>query len=324
MNNCSCEKQRGDIMTHKHDHAHDHGHHHHHGGGKRIGITILLNLFITVSQVIGGFMSGSLSLLTDAAHNFSDVIALVISYIANKLSGKKYTANKTFGFKRAEIIAALINVISIIVIAILIFIEAIERIGQTPEIKGVMVMALAGLSILLNGASVLIIQKDAKDNINIKSAYLHLFSDMLTSIAVLIGGALMYYYQMYWVDTLLSIGIAIYLIYVSIQMLLETLSILMQFAPPNINLDQLTDRLCQNDFVKNIHHIHAWQLTDREIHFEAHVAFNDDLSLSLLEKGLDSLKNEIRKSGFTHITLEPELDKCADPKRIADCGTPTE
>ncbi len=204
----------------KHD---NHSHHHHHGGGKRIGITILLNLFITVSQVIGGFMSGSLSLLTDAAHNFSDVIALVISYIANKLSGKKYTTNKTFGFKRAEIIAALINVISIIVIAILIFIEAIERIGQTPEIKGVMVMALASLSILLNGASVLIIQKDAKDNINIKSAYLHLFSDMLTSIAVLIGGALMYNYQMYWVDTLLSIGIAIYLIYVSIQMLLETL-----------------------------------------------------------------------------------------------------
>lgn len=296
------------------------GHNHDHGDlkGKRLGITILLNLLITVSQVIGGLISGSLSLLSDAAHNFSDVIALIISWIADRLTQKKYSKSQTYGYKRAEVLAALINVVTILVIAVNIFIEGIQRFSEPQIITGTTVIFLAGLSILVNGLSVLIIKNDAKDNMNMKSAYLHLFSDMLTSIAVLVGGVIIYYFKIYWIDGVISLVIATYLIFTSTKLLLETLRVLMQFTPKNLDLDDVKKAIEKMDCIQNIHHVHVWQLTDHEIHFSGHIAFNEDIQLSVVNQRLEEIKKMMHDQfHIEHVTLEAEYRKC-DEKLVID------
>lgn len=293
-----------------------HSHNHDHGDlkGKRLGLTILLNLIITISQVIGGLLSGSLSLLSDAAHNFSDVIALIISWVADRLTHRKYSKEQTYGYKRAEVLAALINVVTIIVIAVNIFIEGIDRLLNPQEVTGITVILLAGLSIVINGLSVLIIKKDAEHNMNMRSAYLHLFSDMLTSIAVLIGGFIMFFFKVYWIDGLISFVIAAYLLYTSSKLLIETLSVLMQFTPSHINLYDLKEKVEAFEFVKDIHHVHVWQLTDDDIHFSAHIAFKEDLVLSKVNDHLDEVKHMLNHDySINHTSLEAEYMKCDAP-----------
>jgi len=285
------------------------GHDHSHARGKRIGYTIALNLGITIVQVIGGLLTGSLSLLSDAAHNFSDVIALIISGIAEKLSRKEYSFKQTFGYKRSEVIAAVINVCTIIVIAVNILLEAIDRIGEPAQIAGTTVMLLAGLSIVVNGISVLIVKGDADESMNMKSAYLHLFSDMLTSVAVLVGGAIMYYWNIFWIDSLISVAIALYLIYSSVSLLIETIKVLMQFTPDEVDLVTVKMKVEEIDGVNNMHHVHVWKLTDNDIRLEAHIDICQDMRLSEVGVILDAIKvllaNEL---GINHAVLEPEFE----------------
>ena len=170
------------------------GNHHYKStvSGKNLLLSIFLNLIISLAQLIGGLISGSLALISDAIHNFSDVISLIVSYIANILAKKKSQSNrKTFGYKRAEIIAAFFNGLTLIVIAFFLAIEAIKRFFNPIEIDSNLVIGLAILGILVNGFSVLLLKKDAEHNLNMKSAYIHLLADMLTSMAVLLGGLLM-------------------------------------------------------------------------------------------------------------------------------------
>ena len=192
---------------------HNHDQHQYiHLRGKKLVITIFLNLLITVIQITGAIFANSLALLSDAFHNFSDTSSLLLSYIANRLTRRKSTKNQTFGYKRAEIIAAFINSSVLLVVGALLIFESIERIIE-PEtgINAILVMFMAAFSIVANGVSVLILQKDAKSNMNIRSSYLHLFTDMLSSIAVLLGGIAIYYFNLTIIDPILSIVIAIYL-----------------------------------------------------------------------------------------------------------------
>ena len=288
-------------------------HDHNHGDlkGTRLAISILLNLAITIAQVIGGLASGSLSLLSDALHNFSDVVALIISYIAEKLTKKNYTAAQTFGYKRAEIIAALINSVSLIIIAVALVREALLRINEPVSIESSLVMILAGFSILVNGGSVLMLKNDSKENMNMKSAYLHLLTDMITSIAVLAGGLAMYLWQIYWLDSLLSLLIAAYLIYSSLGLLLKTLKVLMQFVPAGLNLQIIQKKVSALTEIKNIHHLHIWQLDDQIIQLEAHVDFVDDLPLSAVQAIINEIRDRLKdKFAINHVTLQPGIDCC--------------
>ena len=196
----------------------DEPHHHHdhtHAAdlkGRNLLISIGLNVLITLAQIIGGLISGSLALLSDAVHNLSDVISLIISYIAQRYSKKEASTHKTFGYKRAEIIAAFVNAATLIVIAVLLMKEAVERFLHPQAIASDLVIWLAVLGIVANGLSVLLLQKDSKGNMNMRSAYLHLLTDMMASVAVLVGGILMYFFKIYWIDSLLTLAISIYLI----------------------------------------------------------------------------------------------------------------
>ncbi len=281
--------------------------HHHNHGTKNIALTIILNLFITIAQIIGGIISGSMALLSDAAHNFSDVFALIISYIARKLSGKEQTESKTFGYKRAEIFAAFINSAMLIGIAIALLIEGTKHLISPEKINADIVIWLAALSILLNGISVLLIKKDAKESMNMKSAYLHLFSDMLTSIAVLAGGFAVKYLHLYRIDSVLSLLIAVYLIYMSWGILKDSIKIFMQFTPENINISDIAEEISKIKGVKNAHHIHVWQLDEHEIMFEAHIDTEKDITISKFEFILSEIKKILHKKEIHHFSIQPEF-----------------
>ncbi len=297
--------------------GHNHSHSHSTLSGKNLLISIVLNVIITVAQLIGGFISGSLALISDAVHNFSDVISLIISYIANILTRKKkQTKQYTFGYKRAEIIAAFINAVSLIVIAVFLGIEAFQRFSVQLEIKTELVIWLAILGIAVNGFSVLLLKKDANNNLNMKTAYLHLLTDMLTSVAVLIGGLLMKYYQIYWIDAVLTLIISCYLIYMSWDILLTSLKILMLFAPKHIKIDEVVQEVSLVEGVKNIHHVHIWQLNDHDCHFEAHIEFKEDIKLSDFDVVCEQVeKLLLDKFHIQHCNLQPEYNR-SDSKEI--------
>lgn len=298
------------------DHAHSN--HSHHGDLKErnLFISILLNIVITLAQVIGGLVSGSLALLSDALHNFSDVISLIISYVANRLSRKKASTNKTFGYKRAEIIAAFVNSATLIIVAVLLIIEAVKRFQHPQEIESNLVIWLSLLGIFANGFSVLLLKKDAGKNMNMKSAYLHLLTDMMASVAVLIGGILMKFYKIYWIDSVLTLGIAIYLIVVGYKLLLDSVRVLMLFTPMDMSVKEIAIKVNRLNSVKNIHHIHIWQLNEDEVHLEAHIDFENDIKLSEFDKILDEIEILLFKEyEINHVNIQPEFRKC-DEKDI--------
>src|SRR5690606_3539780 len=279
-------------MAHNHAHSQNdsHGHSHPDLKGRKLLLSILLNIGITVAQVIGGLISGSLSLLSDALHNFSDVLSLIVSYIADRYSKKDASVTKTFGYKRAEIIAAFVNSATLIIVAVYLIYEAILRFMDPHTIESGLVIWLAILGIVFNGFSVLLLFKDSKSNMNMRSAYLHLLTDMAGSVAVLVGGLLMKYFEWFWVDSLLTLLIALYLIVMCYGLLKSSFKVLMLFTPDDLSLEVIHDAVCKIPEVKNIHHMHIWQLNEQETHLEAHVDFHKDVTLSQFDAVLTKIE----------------------------------
>jgi cobalt-zinc-cadmium efflux system protein len=296
--------------------SHSHAHNHKDLKGRKLLITIVLNIVITVAQVIGGLLSGSLSLLSDALHNFSDVLSLIVSYVAAKLSQRKASVNRTFGYKRAEILAAFVNASTLIIVAIILIKEAVERFLNPQQIDSNLVIWLSFIAIIANGLSVLLLKKDSTNNINIRSAYLHLLTDMLASVAVLVGGLLMKYYQLFWVDSLLTLLIALYLIYVGYDLLKTSTKILMLFTPEHINTRDVVRAVNQLPKVKKLHHVHIWNLSDHELHLEAHLDLQEDIStteFNVLLLEIEALLHD--EFDINHVTIQPEFNK-EDPKEV--------
>lgn len=299
-----------------HSHSHNHSHDHNDLKGRNLLISILLNILITASQVIGGLVSGSLALLSDALHNFSDVLSLVVSYIANKLTKKEASVQRTFGYKRAEILAAFINASTLIIVAILLIIEAVKRFQNPEDIKSGLVIWLSLLGIVANGLSVLLLKKDSKNNINMRSAYLHLLTDMLASVAVLFGGLLMKFYQVFWVDSLLTFLIALYLIFVGYDLLKTSTKMIMLFTPSHINIEDVVKNINKLPKVKKLHHVHIWNLSDNELHLEAHLDLNEDVSISEFDAILQDIEVILHEQyDINHVTIQPEFNK-NDPKEV--------
>ena len=293
-----------------------HNHHHHHEvQGKNLLFSIVLNLVITVAQVVGGVFSGSLALISDALHNFSDVLSLVFSYVAHKLSKKKASVNQTFGYKRAELIAAFVNAMTLIIVALLLIYGAIERFFNPHEIKSSLVIWLSILGIVVNGLSAFMLKKDADKNLNMKSAYLHLFTDMLASVAVLIGGLVMKYFQLFWVDSVLTILIAFYLIIVGFDLLKNSTKMLMLFTPVHIDINEIISEVHKIEGVSKLHHIHVWHLNDDELHLEAHLDCIEDIKMSEFNEIVNQVERILLdKFQINHINIQPEYNKEEDSK----------
>lgn len=294
----------------------DHNHSHHHQvQGKNLLFSIVLNIIITVAQVIGGLISGSLALISDALHNFSDVLSLVFSFIANKLSKKKASVNQTFGYKRAELIAAFVNAMTLIIVALFLVYGAIERFYNPKEIDSGLVIWLSILGIFTNGLSAMLLKNDADKNLNMKSAYLHLFTDMLASVAVLIGGLLMKYFQWFWVDSALTLVIAIYLIVVGFDLLKKSTQMLMLFTPVHIDIEDIVKEVHRISEGGKLHHIHVWYLNDYELHLEAHLDCLEDIKMSEFNLLLEKIEAALfKKFHINHINIQPEYKKKEDSK----------
>ncbi|WP_396185297.1 cation diffusion facilitator family transporter [Flavobacterium sp.] len=289
--------------------------HHQQVEGKNLLFSIVLNVVITSAQVIGGLISGSLALLSDALHNFSDVISLVFSYFAHKLSKKKASLNQTFGYKRAELIAAFVNAITLIIVALFLVYGAIERFFNPQHIESGLVIWLSILGIAVNGLSAFMLKNDADKNLNMKSAYLHLFTDMLASVAVLIGGLLMKFSQWFWVDSVLTLIIAIYLILVGVDLLKKSTQILMLFTPVHINIEEIAQEVYKISGGGKLHHIHVWHLNDDELHLEAHLDCLEDIKMSEFNEIVHQVEHVLfDKFQINHINIQPEYNKEEDSK----------
>lgn len=294
-------------MSHVHIHKHE-------VKGKNLIYSILLNIIITVAQLVGGIISGSLALISDALHNFSDVLSLGFSLFAHKLSRKKASINQTFGYKRAELIAAFVNAITLVVVALILTYGAIERLFNQHPIESGLVIWLAILGIAVNGFSVLLLKKDASHNLNMKSAYLHLLTDMMASVAVLVGGLLMKFYGWYWVDSVMTILIAVYLIVVGVNLIKKATKMLMLFTPEFIDIKEIVREVHKVHGVNKLHHIHVWHLNDEELHLEAHLDCSEDIKMSEFNSLLDEVEIVLfEKFHINHINIQPEFKK-EDPK----------
>jgi cobalt-zinc-cadmium efflux system protein len=282
-------------------------HHHKKVQGKNLGVAILLNLSITLAEAVGGVISGSMALISDAAHNLSDVLSLVISYVANRLSRRDATEKETFGFRRSEILAANFNSAILIIISLIIMVEAILRLLKPVAISPDWIIVLAVGSILVNGVSLLFVKKGSKENMNIRTVYLHLFSDMLTSAAVLAGGLVIKFLHWYRTDALFSFAIALYLIYMSWNIFRSSLRIIMQFTPEEVDLNKIVCELENIPGIKNIHHVHVWQINEHDYMFEAHVDISEDFKVSRFESILAEIRNVLSLNGIGHSTIQPEF-----------------
>jgi len=275
---------------------------------KRLGITIILNVVITLAQIIGGIISGSLALISDALHNLSDSLAVVLAYVANRLSRREKTSKSTFGFQRAEIIAAFINALVLVAISFYLMVEAIKRYFDPQVIDFRWMLWLGVLGIAANGFSVFLLHADKHQNLNIKAAYLHLMGDALTSVAVVVGALCIWQWEWYWIDPTVTLLISFYLLFHTYKLLKESTEILMQFAPSGILVPEIARRLTAHELVARVYHIHVWRLTDSTVHFEAHVVLNKDLPLSgtkMISKQLAQILRE--EFDIQHITLQFEF-----------------
>lgn len=285
-------------------HSHEHPKAEH---SRPLLISLLLNVLITVLQVIFGFLSGSLALLSDALHNASDVFSLIVAFTGERLALRHSDVGKTFGMKRARILAALFNALLLLGLSFVLIKEALFRFFNPTLVEGFWVVVFAAAGIVVNGLSAYLLHANSKHSLNIRAAYLHLFSDMLTSIVVMLSGLAMIWWEVYWVDSLATVLIAVYLIYASWSLLSKTLGVIMQYSPPHIHMDEIKDVTKDFPELANIHHVHIWQLTDQELYFEAHIDFCDDLPLSRVSQVSLQLREKIRQSfGIAHVTLQAE------------------
>jgi cobalt-zinc-cadmium efflux system protein len=296
---------------------HDHHHHHKDISGKNLLISSLLNLAITIVEIAGGLISNSLALLSDALHNLGDTSAVFIAYMAHLISRKGRTSKKTFGYKRIEILAALFNAIVLIVITSYLFVEAFRRIRHPEPIKGNVMFVVAVVGLLANILSVLLLKRDSKHNINVRAAYLHLLGDTISSVAVIAGAVFIYFFGWYWIDPLITFIVGLYILKETWVVLKQAVEILMQGTPEDLDLTEVKKALEDLPEIDNIHHVHAWNLNDNEIHFECHVDLNDDIRVSQTEKIKDKIHEILlNKFNITHVTIQYEFNCCDNKEMI--------
>ncbi|QSZ27318.1 cation transporter [Aceticella autotrophica] len=289
------------------------GHHHDHEeiSGKNLIITVFLNFAITIAEIVGGILAGSLSLISDALHNFSDGISVIISYFAFKISKKKNNERMTFGYKRAEILAALFNASVLVIVSIYLFKEAYFKFLRPEPVKGVLMITTAVICLAANIFSALILRKNAVDNLNVKSAYIHMLADAMSSFGVIVAGILIYEYKIYWIDPLLTILIGIYIIKESFDIINETLKILMQGVPDCINLDKIKTEIEKLPEIKDIHHVHVWQTNDKDVYFECHINVKEDIKLSQVREIIKQVESILKEAfNIHHVTLQIEYECC--------------
>lgn len=291
--------------------AHDHANIDPKSGDKRVSIAIWANALLTAAQIVGGILSGSLALIADALHNFSDMASLVIAFAARKIARRPADARMTFGYGRIEIVAALINYTTLIMIGFYLIYEGGMRMIDPPEVAGWAVVIVGGVALSVDTLTAMLTYSMQKGSVNIRALFLHNLSDALASVAVIIGGALIILYDMRWVDPAITIGIALYILYLAFTEISGPIRTLMLGSPPNIDGEEVLEMLRNVEGVDDVHHIHFWQMQEHSAALDMHVVLKSE-AWSCLEDIKDTIKRQLTDQfDITHSTLEFERENRA-------------
>uniref|UniRef100_UPI0039A47712 cation diffusion facilitator family transporter n=1 Tax=Ornithobacterium rhinotracheale TaxID=28251 RepID=UPI0039A47712 len=289
---------------------HHHHHHHHEFDPKQVNrafiIGIVLNLAYLLLEFGFGFYLNSTSLISDAIHNLADVSTLFLSLIGFKLLAKKSVKNYTYGYRKSSILIALFNAILLLISMGAVILEAVQRFSHPTPLPGKTIAIIAGIGVVINAFTGWLFMKDQHKDINIKGAYLHLMSDALVSVAVLLGGLLMLSFGWFWVDPVLSIGIALVVIYGTWHLLRDSLRMSLDGVPPNVSLEKVEDAL--NGFVEvsRVEHIHIWAISSVENAMTAHIYLNQALSCECERDLKDDMRHAMLHLHIHHCTFEIE------------------
>jgi cobalt-zinc-cadmium efflux system protein len=312
-------------MAHKHSHGagHDHSHAHHHhidpeAGDARVAWAIVVNMLLTVAQVVGGILSGSLALIADALHNFSDAIALIIAFGARKIARRPVDGGMSFGYGRVEVVAALINYTTLIVLALYLVYEGVLRFMEPQPINGWMVVWIATFALVVDLATAALTYSMSKQSMNIRAAFLHNVADALGSVAVIVAGTLVILYEWFWVDPVVTLMIAFYILWHVWAEIGGVVRVLMLGSPPHLDVEEIALAVEAVDGVENIHHIHLWSMQEHSAALDAHVviAQGDWTRADGIKATLKDVLND--QFAISHSTLELECSShaCDEPTRI--------
>jgi len=289
-------------------HDHHHGHHHHHpdldSGDKRVAAAVVVNILLTFAQIIAGVLSGSLALIADAIHNLSDALSLVIAFFARRVGKRPADARMTFGYGRAEVVAALINYTTLIVVAFYLASEGVQRLFNPAEVEGWIVVVVAGVALVIDTITALLVMRLSKDSANMRAAFLHNVADALGSVAVIVGGTLILLYDWRLVDPIVTLLISGYILWHSWQGIMPVIRILMLGTPEDTDLEDVLTALRGMDGVDSVHHVHLWHMQEHETALESHVVLDGSVGAEQVKR---QIKTHLREHfGIAHSVLELE------------------
>lgn len=286
------------------------GHHHHHidpdAGDARVFWAVVVNLLLTGAQIIGGILSGSLALIADAIHNLSDAVSLIIAFFARKIARTPADAEMTFGYGRAEVVGALVNYTTLIVVGCYLAFEAVVRFFEPASVDGWLVVIIAGIALIVDCVTAALTYSMSKTSVNIRAAFLHNLADALGSVAVIVAGTLIILFDWHFVDPVVTLLIAGYILWLSFAEIGGVVRILMLGSPPDLKTDTVMDEILSVDGVANVHHVHLWQMQEHQNALDAHLVIEPN------EWGrADAIKQQVKSRlhkhfAISHSTLETE------------------
>ena len=297
-------------MTVTHSHTHTHFDDAARQAAGRLLLSLLLTLAFVVVEAGAGFFANSLALLTDAAHNLTDVIALGLSWFAIRLTSQPANARKTYGYHRAGILVALINSTTLVLISIGIFYEAYQRFSSPPEVKSDVMVIVGLIAVVINVVTALLVRRGSRQDLNLRSAFVHLMGDVASTIGTVIAGVIIFFTHAEWLDPLISVLIGLLIIYSAWGILRETVNILLEGTPRDVDLGSMVDDMMEVDGVQGVHDLHVWSLTRNLRTMSAHI-LTDDLPISAGAE-IQRRINEIllRRYHVAHATLQLECVDC--------------
>ncbi|KIC42391.1 cation diffusion facilitator family transporter [Ruegeria sp. ANG-R] len=308
-------------MAHQHSHS---GHDHHHGhidpeaGDVRVAWAIAVNMFLTLAQIVGGIFSGSLALIADALHNLSDAVALVIAFFARKIARRPADPRMSFGYGRAEVVAALINYTTLVLLSVYLMYEGIMRFFEPEPVNGWIVVWIAAIALVVDLITAALTYSMAKDSMNIRAAFLHNVADAMGSVAVIVAGTAVILFNWTWVDPAVTIMISFYILWHVKSEIGETIRVLMLGAPPELDPEEVASAIEGVTGVVEVHHIHLWSMQEREPALTAHLVISAD-AWNQAEDIRVSVKQALQgRFGLGHVTLEVEGSGrvCAEAARF--------
>lgn len=290
----------------------EHIHHHHHHNEvtqksvKLLILSFVINMLLSVAEIIGGIISGSVSLIGDALHNTSDAFSILIAVIAFKIGNKKASAKYTYGFKRAEIIGGFVNLILLFISGCYLLVEGIERLINPQQIDGLLIIWISVLALIIDALTAKISHHDAHHNSNMKMVFIHNLADAFGSIGVIISGLCIMWFDLYRVDGIVALLIAFYMIFQSVVSFPQIVNILMNAAPDNIDIEQVKNSLLSIKNIKNVHHLHLWCISEHNVAIECHIESDNN---DIIVEATQLLKD---KFGITHCNFQVENKSCGE------------